>query len=241
MIKIAICDDNKEELSKTRRECMAFGAKYPTKDIRISTFEDASSVLSYVKLQGSFDIMILDIYMPNITGVELAASLREENDECEIIFLTSSATHAIEAFTLNATHYILKPYTTEQFDSALSKAFSQIAKRKKETITLKSTLGTHKILFANFLYSETQGHMQNIHLTEGITLKVRMTSIQLYERLSHDSRFYKCGSTYILNLGKVKEVSVSSILLDTNEQLHMQRRQYKTLLERYTRYAVKGE
>lgn len=241
MIKIAICDDNREELTKTRRNCMAYATKHPEYDVLVSTFEDAKSVLSHIELKGGFDIMVLDIYMPDITGMELAGALREQEDACEIIFLTTSTAHAIEAFTLNATHYILKPYTSEQFDSALSKAFAQLIRRKQALITLKSPEGIHKVFFSDLLYAETEMHMQNIHLSDGSAFKVRMTSTELYEMLSHDARFFKCGSTYIINLEKIKEVTVRSILLDTNDKLHMLRRQYATLLDRYTRYSVKGE
>ena len=185
--------------------------------------------------------MLLDIYMPYTTGIELAVSLRQRNDACEIIFLTTSSTHAIDAFALDATHYILKPYSSMQFEAALDKAFSQLVKRKQALITVKSSLGMHKVLFADILYVETEKHIQNIHLCSGVVVKIRMTSTELFHQLVHDSRFYKCGSTYILNLGNIKEVTVRYILLDTEEKLHMLRRQYTTLLDRYTCYSVKGE
>ncbi len=240
MIKIAICDDDRAELAKTRRNCMSYAAKHPDCDSRITTFEDASSVLSHIKLHGSFDIMVLDIYMPGITGVELAEALRNQHDVSEIMFLTTSTTHAIEAFSLNAIHYILKPYTSEQFEAALDKAVSQLAKRKQASITLKSSLGIHKVLFTDFMYAETDKHMQNIHLSDGIVLRIRMTSIELFDRLSHDKRFYKYGSTYILNLAKIREITARCISLDGNKQLHMQRRQYKPLIDRYTQFSLKG-
>ncbi|HKL58709.1 MAG TPA: LytTR family DNA-binding domain-containing protein [Sphaerochaeta sp.] len=240
MIKIAMCDDDREELARTRRNCMSYAANHPNCDLMIKTFEDASSVLSHIELHGSFDILILDIYMPGITGVELAESLRKNHDVSEIIFLTSSPNHAIEAFSLNATHYILKPYTTAQFDAALDKAVSQLAKRKQATITLKSSLGIHKVLFADIMYVETEKHMQNIHLSDGLVLNIRMTSIELFDKLSHDTRFYKYGSSYILNLGKVREITASCISLDGDKQLHMQRRQFKPLIDRYTQYSLKG-
>ncbi len=240
MIKIAICDDDREELAKTRRNCMSYTAIHPQYDSRISTFEDAASLLTHIELHGSFDIMILDIYMPLTTGVELAEALRKKGDMAEIIFLTSSTTHAIQAFSLDATHYILKPYTTEQFESALAKAFSRLVKRKQASLTVKSSLGTHKVLYSDIMYAETEKHMQNIHLADGIVLQVRMTSIELYDKLSHDARFYKYGSTYILNLCKIKEVTLRSISLDGNKQLHMQRRQYKPLIDRYTQFSLKG-
>ncbi len=240
MIKIAICDDDREELAKTRRNCMSYSALHPQYDSRVSTFEDAASLLAHIELHGSFDILILDIYMPITTGVELAETLRKKGDMSEIIFLTSSTTHAIKAFTLDATHYILKPYTPEQFDTALKKAVSQLVRRKQACIAVKSSVGTHKVLFSDFMYAETENHMQNIHLADGIVLRVRMTSIDLYDKLSHDARFYKYGSTYILNLSKIKEVTARSISLDGDKQLHMQRRQYKPLIDRYTQFSLKG-
>lgn len=240
MIKIAICDDNREELTKTRKNCMAYAAKHPEYEVMVNTFEDAKSALSQIELTGGFDIMMLDIYMPNMTGMELAEALRARKDMCEIIFLTTSENHAIDAFTLNATHYLLKPYTLGQFDAALSKAFAQLAKRHHAVMTVKSPVGMHKVLFADLIYAETDMHMQNIYLADGSVLNVRMSSTELYDSLSHDTRFFKCGSTYILNLEKIKEVTPRAILLDTNRKIHMLRRQYPTLLERYTRYTVKG-
>lgn len=241
MVKIAICDDDEQDLKRTTAHCLAFAANHVGHELRISTFQDAKSLLSHIDEQDGFDILLMDIYMPTITGIDLATFLRKRNDECEIIFLTSSENHAIEAFSLNATHYLLKPYTQEHFESAMEKALAQLERRKSALFTLKSSLGIHKILFADFLYAETDMHMQNIHMVDGTVLSIRMTSNALHEMLSHDRRFYKCGSTYIINLEKIREVTVRTVVLDTKEHLHLQRRQYKTLIERYTQYSLKGE
>ena len=241
MIKIAICDDDSNEIMRTRNNCLAYMAKYPEQDIRVSTFKQGSVLLEYLDSHNDFDIMMLDIYMPLLTGIELAKIIRKQNSESEIIFLTSSTDHAIEAFTLNATHYLVKPYTIEQFDSALLKALKQLEKKKVAYITLKSAKGLHKVKFSEFIYAETEKHFQHIHLEDGVILKIRITSIGLYELLNHDRRFYKCGSTYILNLTKIKEITIKTILLDNQEILNMQRRQYKTLIDSYTRYSLERD
>ncbi len=132
MIKVAICDDDIEELNRTSSSCLAYFSQYPDLELKITTYLDATDVLMEVEQQYNFDIIFLDIYMPNMSGIELAASIRERNAECNIIFLTSSTNHAIEAFSLNATHYVVKPYTNEQFDAALSKAFLQVTKKEKK-------------------------------------------------------------------------------------------------------------
>jgi len=86
------------------------------------------------------------------------------------------------------------------------------------------------------MYAETQMHIQHIHLIDGTVVKVRMTSIELFEKLNHDKRFFKCGSTYIINLEKIKEITTKTIALDNNERLPMQRRHYRTLIDKYTEY-----
>ncbi|MDY0289369.1 MAG: LytTR family DNA-binding domain-containing protein [Sphaerochaeta sp.] len=239
MIKIAMCDDNKEELARMRSHCMAYSAKHPEYDIRVSSFEDSHVLLSHIGNKCDFDVMILDIYMPNLTGMELARALRKKDDACALIFLTTSANHAVEAFSLNATHYIVKPYTAEQFDIALDKAFSQREKRRKAKITLKSASGVSTIVFDEFQYAETEGHFQHIHLADGMILRTRMTSIELYEMLSHDGRFYKYGSSYIINLEKVRQITSEHIVLETTTKLQMQRRQFKPLTDRYTQYSLR--
>lgn len=241
MIKIAICDDNKEELARSRSYCIAFVSQYPEHEVALTTFEDPKLLLSHIERKGSFDLIILDIYMPEVTGVQLARILRNNEDMCEIIFLTTSEHHAVEAFALHATHYIVKPYTPEQFNSALEKAFSQLEKLKTAKLTVKSAGSMHTILFENLLYAETEKHLQHIHLADGKSVRTRMTSLQLFDRLSQDGRFYKYGSSYILNLGKIREINARSILFDTNTQLPMQRRQYKALIDRYTQYSLKGQ
>lgn len=240
MINIAICDDDEIELNRTSSECINYANKYPQYNMKISKFVKADDLDFHIKHRNGFHIIILDIYMPNMTGIDLAYSIRERKDQCEIIFLTNSPNHAIEAFTLNAAHYLLKPYTRDQFKIALSKAFSQIEKQKKAQITLKSSNSIQKIFLKDFIYSETEEHLQNIHLEDGRYLKTRITSIELFEKLSQDKRFYKCGSTYIINLEKVKEITSQTIFLDNGEQIPMQRRHYKTIIDQYTSYSLEG-
>ncbi|NCB02467.1 MAG: response regulator transcription factor [Spirochaetia bacterium] len=241
MIKIAICDDDKDELERVHNNCLVYFGRMPHKEVKITTFDKGNTLIESLDSNKGFDLLFLDIYMSPLSGLDVAKVIRERGDESEIIFLTSSRAHAIEAFTLNATHYLVKPYTKEQFDSALSKAFKQLEKKKVDYITLKSTSGLHKILFNELVYSETEKHIQHIHLVNGSVLKVRITSIALFELLNNDRRFYKCGSTYILNMGKIKEITAKTIVLDTKEVLIMQRRHYKTLMDTYTRYSLERD
>ncbi len=239
MIRIAICDDNETELSRTKVMVNVYAVGNPELEIQLSTFQDPGELLEIIRnRQDAFDILLLDIYMPELTGVQLAHEVREMNDQCQLIFLTSSVDHAIEAFSLHAAHYLLKPYTKGQLEDALSKAIAAVKKNQQRNVVLKTSSGLRKIDIADIIYCETDRHIQNIYLVENERIQVRISNSELYTVLSIDSRFFKCGSTYIINLGRITEVSKKQILFDDGKTIPVQRRQYRELLERYTAYSL---
>lgn len=240
MVKIVICDDDVNELDKANKMCQAYLTGHPGTDIRISSFSSPLELKLNIERGEKYDIFLLDIYMPQVTGTELAKSLRESKEDCQIIFLTTSVNHAIEAFSLHAAHYLVKPYTRNQLEDALNMAIRAIDKKNKAQITVKTSDGIHRISFSDFIYSETDNHIQQIYLTDGKCHKVRIPSTELFELLSFDSRFFKCGSTYIINVGKVEEITRKHIMFETGGRIPMQRRQYKDLINRYTAYALEG-
>jgi DNA-binding LytR/AlgR family response regulator len=176
--------------------------------------------------------------MPQMTGIELARSLRNGEDSYQMVFLTTSPNHAIEAFSLHAVHYLVKPFTYTQLEDALSVAMNAVNKRKKSCILLKTSSGIRNLNPVDLIYSETDKHLQYIHLVNKEQFQVRMGCSELYSLISSDSRFYKCGSTYIINLDRVREVTTHTIYFDNGEEVPMQRRQYRELLELYTKYTL---
>lgn len=240
MLKITICDDDINELNKTIKMCQEYKASHPGSDIRIKSFSSPIELKNSITQGEKSDVYLLDIYMPKVMGTEVAKFLKENDEYCQIIFLTTSTNHAVEAFSLHVTHYLVKPYTQAQLEDALNKAFLAIEKRNNAHLTVKTSDALYRIDFSTFLYSETNKHIQQIHLEDGKSQQARMTSAELFKLVSFDSRFFKCGSTYIINLGKVEEITKNYILFETGMKIPMQRRQYKDLIDRYTAYALEG-
>lgn len=241
MIRVAICDDNETELSRTKVMTNVYAVGNPELEIQLSTFQDPNELLEIIRnRQDTFDILLLDIYVPELTGLQLAHKVREMNDQCQLIFTTSSENHAIEAFSLHAAHYLLKPFTKDQLEDALSKAVAAVKGNQQRNIILKTSTGLRKIDITNIIYSETDRHIQNIYLVDNERIQVRLSNGELFKVLSIDSRFFKCGSTYIINLGRITEISTKQILFDDGKTLPVQRRQYRELLERYTSYSLQG-
>ncbi|MPM09264.1 hypothetical protein SDC9_55580 [bioreactor metagenome] len=162
MMKIAICDDELQQLERANSLLNQYTSIHPQYDIKISSFSAPLALLTHVSENGGFDVLLLDIYLPGILGTEAARELRDLGDNCQIIFLTTSRDHAIDAFSLNAAHYLVKPYSENEFYSALEKVMDKL-KREEVYITVKSTEGIRRIYLNKLVYSETEIHFQRLN------------------------------------------------------------------------------
>lgn len=235
MIKIALCDCIQEELDCAHLNCLNYIRKHPEYNIELKVYNDVTELSSTLETGKRFDIMILAIFMKELTGIEFARKIRTYDQDCELIFITSSTEHAIEAFSLNARHYLLKPCQSAKFEEAIDRSIASLEKRKNDYIILNTCEGCIKVVFSNLMYVESKRNYQYIYTKDDLILKVRMTSKEMFQKLSHDKRFYKYGSSYILNLHTIREVTKDDIVFDNQQSINMQRRQYKSLVETYTR------
>ena len=100
-MRIAVCDDDPRELEHFEKALQGWD---PTR--KAEKFLDGASLLEAAKGVPDFDIAFLDIYMPGESGVDIARALREISPETGIAFVTTSTEHAVDAFSLNALHYL---------------------------------------------------------------------------------------------------------------------------------------
>ena len=143
MIKIAVCDDESKYLEKIK----SITAQYASEkgllfDVR--AYDSPSDLLDAIEAGEEYSIYVLDIYMPGITGMSVATQLRDMGVESPIIFLTSSPDFALQAFGVNATHYILKPYDKDSVFNALDKALNEIGMMRPEGIMLRRGACFHR-------------------------------------------------------------------------------------------------
>lgn len=222
MLKIAVCDDEQLYLDKTCSMLEQYAAAHDM-DIAAEIFPSSSMLLDSIEDGARHMIYLLDIYMPGVSGMSVATELRSRGVRSPIIFLTSSTEHAVEAFGVDATHYLIKPYTQQNFFSAIDKAVQSISSHSKESIVLKIDGEYQHILAADVLYCEAANNYQRLWLKNGAELLVRMTTSELYDLLKGFERFYRCGRAYILNLDHIKKVTSNSAVLKNGVELSLPR------------------
>ena len=219
MISIAVCDDDTQELEKANGLLKKYVNQHLSYEIKIYSFSTPFDLLTYTVSNGGFDLLLLDVYMPGILGIDVARELRDMGDNCQIIFMTSSRDHAIDAFSVDAAQYLVKPYTEKELFSALEKVMDKLTKEDEAYITVKSVDGISRVGLNKLVYSETENHIQKLYMLDGRVIKVRKSSTELFELLDKDPRFYKCGSTYIINMDYIVQLLSMSVVFSTGAKI----------------------
>jgi len=100
--------------------------------------------------------------MHETLGTDVARKLRENGDKSEIIFITTSTDHAIDAFKVEAFQYLVKPYEKDELFLTIDKVFSKIDKQSEEYVMLQTRTLILKVPVSEIVYSESYKHKQNI-------------------------------------------------------------------------------
>ena len=222
MLKIAICDDEQEYRDTIeqmlRRYIIDIGL-----EAQVDIFINPSELIDATEGGTIYDIYLLDIYMPGITGMSFATELRSRDIKSSIIFLTSSTDHALEAFGVNATHYILKPFTMKTFYVGMDKAMQNLTTHRSDSIVIKVDHEYCNILVSNICYCEAEDKYQSIYLANGKKLLVRITGAELYKQLSAFDCFYHCGRSHIVNLNYISRLTQNGVILKNGVELSLPR------------------
>lgn len=237
-MKIAVCDDNAEELKCTQAMLDSYCTLHRDKKIEVFSFKYAEKIINHYNKNDYFDIIIIDIFLSDCSGIELAKKIKDIHPECKIIFLTVSRDFAVDAFTVDATHYLVKPCTESEFFSAVDKAVSAIANDQSSNMIFNVGGTKTKIDVKKILYFETSKHYQIAKTTDGKEYSIRMTNENMNKQISHLNCFFRCGKTYIINMKYILEINSKRVVFENGYTLPMIRGIYPLLNTAYFSYIL---
>lgn len=241
-MRIAICDDMPEQLALMAKGTEAYLQRKNIK-AEISVFENALSLLENMDRQGECEIVLLDICMPGLSGIDIAREIRQHNGRTEIIFLTSSDEYAIDAFALKATHYLLKPYSEASFSEALERAFERIKPNESKTLVVKTEGGDICSLdIEEIRYIESHAHSQMVHIGNELKIESRRSLSRLFEELEalSPSQFFMPYKGYIVNHKAVASIETKRILLTDGVGIPLPRGKAGEMKKRHFDYMFQG-
>lgn len=173
----------------------------------VATFDNAYEALEYVKNDPP-EVLFLDIDMPGINGVEFAQSVRKNNLDTAIIFATAYDHYAINAFDVDATDYILKPYDEIRIISAIEKVKKKVKPKERKTLNKLPLWQGDRIVMVDvdeILFCQMDGGDINI-VTAEKKYRIHDTLSSLEDKLPHE-KFFRTHRAFIVNLNKITEVS----------------------------------
>lgn len=232
-LTIAICDDNEEQISELRSLLGEWSADKPFALAIDEYISGESFLFSYPDKPCS--LLLLDIEMSRMNGMELAKKLRENGDMLPIVFITGYAEYMNEGYEVEALHYLLKPVNKDKLFAVLDR---YIKRRSPENeIVLETEETSLHVSPDNIIYCEAMGKKTHVHLREGQTLVCDTGIGSIRKNLADD--FVSCHRSYIVNLRYVKSISKTDISLDGGENIPISRRLYKEINQSFIDFYTK--
>ena len=241
MIRIAICDDEKKILDEVEGYIKNYAEKENIADIEIFRFDSARSLLSALEDDKTFDIFVLDVYIGDEMGTDLAGDIRKFGIESPIIFATTSLEHAPQSYETGTLRYLIKPINPRKFDEALDAALLQVKRTRDRFLKFKTENGVASVNANHIMYSEAHDHYQYMRKDDGEEIKVRMTVTELFTILSKYGGFVRIGSAYIVNLRHVKNVTPTNVCLYSNINIQIPRGKFTEIKNTFWNFQCEGQ
>ena len=220
-MNISLCDDNAQERAYIKNLVLDWADRSGA-GVSIREYPSAEALLfSYSDFPP--DILLLDIEMPGLSGVELAKKLRQDGNRLlQIIFITAYSDYISEGYDVAATHYLLKPVDREKLFSVLSRAVERIADDGKRLV-LETSDETALVPICDIKFIEVIKNYVTVHAEREYTLKKPLKEIE-HEL---DERFIRVGRSYIVNLYFITRVTRSEIFLKGGDAVPLPRGAYE--------------
>ncbi len=238
-MRIGVCDDQREA-----RELAAEKIKCYVPECQIIKYTSGEEVLAEKDFP---DILLLDIQMQGLSGMETARRLRERGSRCSIIFVTAIEDCVFEAFDVEAFHYLLKPFTDDKLGEVLQKAIrnqedrmvlEEQKEKKKSQCIIINVGGEHMtVRLQDIVYAEVFNRKITLHMLEG--------DIEYYGKMKDleaktGDGFYRTHRAFLVNFKYVRKYDASFVTMEKGRAL-IAKQNYREFVKRYLRYNSRGD
>lgn len=165
------------------------------------TFNIQSDAQKYLN-KFPVDLIFLDIEMPSKNGMDFYKSIAQNT---KVIFTTAYSEYAVDAFSINAIDYLLKPFSFERFKAAVDKVKINPETNEVKYLSIRADYKLHKINFDDILLIEGLDDYIQIHLTDQTKITARSSMKNILEKLS-EKDFVRVHRSYIVPINSIKTI-----------------------------------
>lgn len=197
----------------------------------ISVFHSGEAFLAQWKC-GLYDLVILDIYMDALTGIDVAYKIREQDDRVALAFCTSSNEFASESFDVGAKHYLRKPVTAE----GIAKILDRMNLEEIEANRITALPDGYTVKLRSILYADYANHKVTVSIKNEPAHRFRISYTEVERHLLPNGYFYSPCKGVILNFYEVTELRDGVFSMSDGQVFHVVRRKLKEAKESYTKF-----
>lgn len=229
-MRIAVCDDETAWIEQTKRRLEQV---YVSLDLLVETFSSGKMLLDRIK-SVPFDLVILDIEMPQMDGLQVARNLRNMGVETEIVFLTSHVEYALKGYEVQALRYLTKPVDAGKLDEMIRYLLEKEKKQKRVVIQSEGEMVS--VSLSDIYYLEVRNH-DVMFMTQKGTWKTR-GKMGDYEKAYASYGFVRIHRGYLVNLAYVTRLKEQEVYLTDGSRLPLSRTREKAAREALYAYVA---
>lgn len=229
LMLIAICDDNSADAEKIRFSLMDI-----TQDLEMKCFSTGTELIESVKSGNNYSVLFQDVYLENESGIEVAKSVKELSPDTQVIFVTSSLDHAIDAFRVQATDYLVKPCS----EADIVKAFARVSVRMNKEYSVPVVINTGKEIHVfhteKVIKIESDRHYTVICCSNNRTERLLINFSYVAELFGN--KFIEIRRGLLVNPGFIEKISGVNVILADGSSYILPKAKKDAVTAKYIEY-----
>ena len=229
LMLIAICDDNSADAEKIRFSLMDI-----TQDLEMKWFSTGTELIESVKSGNNYSVLFQDVYLEKESGIEVAKSVKELSPDTQVIFVTSSLDHAIDAFKVQATDYLVKPCS----EADIVKAFARVSVKMNTKYSVPVVINTGKEIHVfhteKVIKIESDRHYTVICCSNNRTERLLINFSYVAELFGN--KFIEIRRGLLVNPGFIEKISGVNVILADGSSYILPKAKKDAVTAKYIEY-----
>lgn len=236
MFNIAICDDNDIQTNIIYEYAMEIKEEENIEGEIIKYTSGLDLISEYDNY--NFDIIFLDIAMPEINGIQIGEKIRSVNKTAIIIYLTAYKDFAYDAYKVRAFNYLLKPIMKDKFKELFMDAIDNLELMNKQeeintSVMFKTKNSFIKVFINEILYIQIDGRKIKIVCDNSESIYISSSLKKIEKELKEATNIVKCNQGCLVNIDKVKFYKKDILILYNGEEIEVSRRKSNEIKDKF--------
>lgn len=226
-MKLAVCED---DFAYTSRLQVLFRAK---NNFQVDYFSTGTDFLQQLDEGAYYDIILLDIRLPDLLGTKIAYYLKKKLPEADVVFISSFPQYVTEAFTLHVSQFLLKPLN----EQLLLDELGRIVNRRKNENTIWCVNGhdtVYRLLTRDIVYVEAYYRHLGIQMKDqrlDISGKIADAKSALNPNI-----FYQCHQGFLVNMNYISKIGQKELICTPDFHVPISYRRRREFLKVYAMF-----